>query len=94
MQQRSSKGNAFNGKNDFWFSVLTKELKGHASMFDCILTVVSSEQLNLTRDPYLFLNYFEKNSSCVSGLRVCMYLVALCVCLCDAGANKVGGTMS
>ena len=23
-----------------------------------------------------------------------MYLVALCVCLCVAGANKVGGTMS
>ena len=81
MKERSSKGNAFNGKNDFWFSVLSKELKGHALMFDCILTVVSSEQLNLSRDPYLFLNYSEKNSSCVSGLRVCISWLCVSVCV-------------
>ena len=50
-------------------------------MFDCILTVVSSEQLNLTRDPYVISNYSEKNSSCVSGLRVCIPWLCVFVCV-------------
>ena len=39
------------------------------------------------------LSYFEKNSSYVSSLSVCIF-VAFCVRLCVAGANKVEGTMS
>ena len=39
------------------------------------------------------LSYFEKNSSYVSGLSVCIF-VALCVCMCVAGVNKVGDNMS
>ena len=50
-------------------------------MFDCILTVENRTTINLTRDPYLFLNYSEKNSSCVSGLRVCISGLCVFVCL-------------
>ena len=40
----------------------------------------------------LLLSYFEKNSSYVSGVSVCIFL-ALSVWMCVAGANKVEGTM-
>ena len=42
--------------------------------------------------PFL-LSYFEKNSTCVSGRSVCIF-VALSVGMCVAGANRVEGTMS
>ena len=36
---------------------------------------------------FIFLSYFEKNSSYAGGLRGCIF-VALCVRMCVAGANK------
>ena len=41
----------------------------------------------------ILFQLFLKNSSYVSGVSVYIF-VALCVWMCVAGANKVGGTMS
>ena len=48
------------------------------------------EQLQQTRFWYLF-QWFWKNNSHVSGL--CGF-VTICICMCVAGANMVGGTIS
>ena len=47
----------------------------------------------MTTPVYGFLSYFEKKSSYVSGVSVCVF-VALYVGMFVARANKVEGTMS